>query len=158
MITLKPGDAAPDFTLPDQNGAEYTLSEFRGKWVLLYFYPKDNTPGCTTEACELRDNFAELQKLGVQVLGVSADTVASHAAFALKLKLPFLLLADPDKAACNAYGVWGQQKFLGVPFQGVSRSSFLIDPQGKIAKVYPKVKPSDHAREVISDIGQLSRE
>jgi peroxiredoxin Q/BCP len=156
MITLKAGDPAPDFTLPDQNGAEFTLSEFRGQWVLLYFYPKDNTPGCTTEACELRDNFGELQRLGVQVLGISADTVASHASFALKLKLPFLLLADPEKTACNAYGVWGPQKFLGVPFQGVSRSSFLIDPQGRIAKVYPKVKPADHAREVITDLKQFT--
>ncbi len=155
MITLKPGDAAPDFTLPDQHGAEFTLSEFRGQWVLLYFYPRDNTPGCTTEACQLRDNFAELQKLGVQVLGISADSVSSHASFALKLKLPFLLLADTDKRAALAYGVWDRRKFLGNTFLGISRSSFLVDPGGRIAKVYRKVKPRDHAREVLADLGSL---
>jgi len=138
MITLKPGDAAPDFTLPDQHGAEFTLSEFRGQWVLLYFYPRDNTPGCTTEA-----------------LGISADSVSSHASFALKLKLPFLLLADTDKRAALAYGVWDRRKFLGNTFLGISRSSFLVDPGGRIAKVYRKVKPRDHAREVLADLGSL---
>lgn len=155
MITLKPGDAAPDFTLPDQSGAEFTLSEYRGRWVLLYFYPKDNTPGCTTEACQLRDNFAALQNLGVQVLGISADTVASHSGFALKLRLPFQLLADTGQLVSQAYGVRDKTKFLGNTFLGASRSSFLVDPQGRIAKVYDKVRPADHAREVLADLQVL---
>ena len=153
MGTLKVGDAAPDFTLPDQTGKTHSLSDDRGKWVLIYFYPRDNTPGCTVEACTLRDEFAEFKKKGALVLGVSADSVKSHEGFAKKFKLPFSLLADPEKKMLEKYGAWGKKSFMGRSYMGIFRNSFLIDPKGKIAKIYEKVKPELHAREVLNDIG-----
>ena len=149
---LKVGDPAPAFTLPDQEGKEHSLSEYKGSWVLVYFYPRDDTPGCTTEACGLRDQFPKFGKLKAQVFGVSADSVASHKKFAQKFKLPFPLLADPEKKMIQAYGAWGEKKFIGKTYMGIHRMSFLIDPRGKIAKVYEKVKPELHAQEILADL------
>ena len=152
MASLTAGDAAPAFTLQDQEGKEHSLSQYRGSWVLVYFYPKDDTPGCTVEACGLRDQFPEFGKLKAQVFGVSADSVASHKKFSQKFKLPFPLLADPEKKMIQAYGAWGEKKFMGKTYMGIHRTSFLIDPKGKIAKVYEKVKPDVHAEEILKDL------
>ena len=152
---MKAGDPAPDFALPDQAGKGHRLSDYRGRWVLLYFYPKDDTPGCTTEACGLRDHFAKFGKRKVQIFGISADSVASHAKFAGKFKLPFPLLADEQKSVVRGYGVWGKKRFMGREYEGIHRLSFLIDPKGKIARVYPKVKPEGHAEEVLRDLEAL---
>ncbi len=151
-MKLQPKDVAPDFVLPDQNGVAHRLSDYRGRWVLLYFYPKDDTPGCTKEACAIRDQFPAFGKLGAQVLGVSVDSGASHARFAQKYQLSFPLLADQEKKVVQLYGVWGKKKFMGKEFMGTQRTSFLIDPEGKIAKVYDKVKPETHAEEVLADL------
>lgn len=145
------GDVAPDFTLKDQNGDAHTLLDYRGQWVLVYFYPRDNTPGCTTEACAIRDRFPEFGKLDIQVFGISTDTVKKHANFVAKYDLPFTLLADEDQEVVNLYGVWGLKKFMGREFMGTHRMSFLIDPKGKVAKVYEKVKPARHAEDVLAD-------
>ena len=153
---LKPGDKAPDFSLPDQDSKMHALKDERGKWVLLYFYPKDATPGCTVEACTLRDAYPQFGKLDAVVFGVSTDSVKSHAKFAEKQKLPFTLLADEQKEVVQAYGVWGKKKFMGREYMGIKRWSFLIDPKGKIAKVYEDVKPAAHAEEVLADIRALS--
>lgn len=152
------GSAAPDFTLPDQDGKEHALREYRGKWVLLYFYPKDDTPGCTIEACTIRDQFKDFKKIGAEVLGVSTDSVASHKKFADKFELPFTLLADVHKEVVGAYGVFGEKKMMGRTYMGVKRTSFLIDPHGKIAKIYEKVKPESHAAEVIADLKVLAHD
>ncbi len=146
---------APDFTLLDQNEKSHTLSAYRGKWVLIYFYPKDDTPGCTKEACVLRDAFPAFEKLDVVILGISADTERSHKKFEEKYKLPFTLLADTEKTVVNAYGVWAPKKFMGREFVGILRTSFLIDPKGTIVKVYEKVKPELHAEEVLADLQAL---
>jgi peroxiredoxin Q/BCP len=151
MLTLKAGDAAPDFSLADQSGKTHKLSAYRGQWVLIFFYPKDDTPGCTKEACGLRDNFAELKKLNTAIFGISIDSVESHKSFAEKYKLPYTLLADQSKSAVQKYGVWGKKEYMGKEYEGTSRVSFLIDPTGKIAKVYEKVNPEEHAAEVIRD-------
>jgi len=153
---LKVGDKAPDIRLPDQDGKPHALKEFLGKWILLYFYPKDNTPGCTREACELRDAMPKFKKLGVVVLGVSVDSVQSHGKFARKYHLPFLLLSDDGKATVKAYGVWGKKKFMGHEYTGTKRWSFLIAPKGKIIKIYDHVKPAEHARQVLEDLKTLA--
>lgn len=150
------GQQAPEFTLPDQDGAKHALSSYLGKWVLLYFYPKDDTPGCTIEACTIRDQFKDFQKINAVVLGVSTDSVASHKKFALAYELPFTLLADENKEVVGQYGVFGEKKFMGRTYMGTSRTSFLIDPSGKVAKVYEKVKPELHAAEVLADLAILS--
>lgn len=155
MQMPQPGTAAPDFTLADQNGKEHSLSEYRGKWVLLYFYPKDDTPGCTIEACTIRDQFKDFKKIGAEVLGVSTDSVASHKKFATAYELPFTLLADEHKEVVGLYGVFGEKKLYGKTYMGTMRTSFLIDPKGKIAKVYEKVKPELHASQVIADLQEL---
>ncbi len=129
-----------------------SLSSYQGKWVLLYFDPKDNTPSCTTEACTIRDQFKDFQKIGAVVLGVSTDSVKSHKKFADGFNLPFTLLADEQKEVVGKYGVFGEKKFMGKTYMGISRTSFLIDPSGKIAKVYEKVKPEKHATEVLADL------
>ncbi len=147
---------APDFTLSDQDGTNHTLSDYRGQWVLVYFYPKDDTPGCTIEACELRDRMEELNNLKIQVFGISKDDVKSHKKFADKFHLMFPLLADTEKAVMQQYDVWGERSFMGKKYMGVSRSSYLIDPKGMIATVYEKVKPKDHAREVAADVAALT--
>jgi len=151
-MSLKLGDKAPAFTLPDQKGKMHSLKDYKGKWVLIYFYPKDDTPGCTKEACAIRDNYPKFKKLKIQVFGVSADKVAKHEKFADKYDLPFTLLSDEEKTMIKDYGVWGKKKFMGREYMGINRMSFLIDDKGKIAKVYPKVKPADHAEEVLEDI------
>ena len=157
MEIPRTGSSAPDFTLPDQDGKEHSLAEYRGKWVLLYFYPKDDTPGCTIEACTIRDQFKDFTAIGAVVLGVSTDSVASHKKFALAYELPFTLLADEHKEVVGRYGVFGERKFMGKTYMGTSRTSFLIDPAGNIAKVYAKVKPEAHAAEVITDLAALAR-
>ena len=156
-MKLKTGDSAPSFSLFDQNGKIHKLSDYKGKYVLLYFYPKDDTPGCTIEACTLRDNWNQFKKAKLNVLGISVDNVKSHDKFVKKYNLPFTLLADEEKKVVNAYGVWGPKTFMGKLFQGTARSSFLIDPKGKIAKIYEKVKPDEHAEEVLKDWAELSK-
>ncbi|MCL5008780.1 MAG: thioredoxin-dependent thiol peroxidase [Patescibacteria group bacterium] len=149
---------APLFSLPDQAGKIHRLSDYFGRWVLVYFYPKDDTPGCTAEACSLRDNFPRFGKVKAVILGISVDSVSSHARFAAKYGLNFTLLADEQKQAVKAYGVWGEKSFMGKKYLGISRSSFLIDPAGKIAKVYPKVRPAEHAAEVLKDLEKFQRQ
>ncbi len=155
MPLLAPQSKAPDFTLPDQDGVERRLSDYAGQWVLLYFYPKDDTPGCTKEACTIGSAFPDFAKLGVQVLGVSKDSVKSHKKFAEKYNLPFTLLSDADKKVVEAYGVWQEKKFMGRAYMGIARVSYLIDPTGKVARVYPTVVPQDHAAEVLKDLTEL---
>ncbi len=147
---LKEGTVAPDFTVKDADGETVRLKDLRGQKVVLYFYPKDDTPGCTKEACAFRDAFADYKKRNIKVLGVSLDSEASHKKFAAKYKLPFTLLADTDHAISDAYGVYGQKKFMGRSYMGVNRMTFLIDEKGKIKKVFEKVKPEDHAQEVLN--------
>ena len=151
---LSAGDKAPQFTLNDGDGNKVKLSDFKGKKVVLYFYPKDDTPGCTKEACSFRDAFADLKKRDIKVLGVSKDSEASHKKFAAKYKLPFTLLADPDHSIADAYGVYGEKKFMGRTYLGVKRVTFLIDEKGKVKKVFEKVKPEEHAREVLEAFEQ----
>ncbi|QQR79239.1 MAG: thioredoxin-dependent thiol peroxidase [Candidatus Moraniibacteriota bacterium] len=149
------GKKAPQFSLPDQAGKMRSLKEFLGRFVVLYFYPKDDTPGCTIEACSFRDNFTALKKSRAVVLGVSIDPVKKHAKFAEKYSLPFTLLSDEAKQVVERYGVWGKKKFMGREYMGTHRVSFLIDPKGKIAKIYDPVKPAGHAEVVLSDIQSL---
>ena len=149
---LTPHDKAPDFSLPDQDGVIHTLADYVGKWVLLYFYPKDDTPGCTKEANAIREVWPDFAKLNATVFGVSADSVKSHKKFVEKYKLPFTLLSDESKDMITAYGVWGRKKFMGKEYDGIFRTSFLIAPDGTIAKVYENVKPEIHASEVLADI------
>ena len=147
---------APEFSLPDQNGQPRTLADFLGQWVILYFYPKDDTPGCTKGACSFRDGFARFKRAGIVVLGVSADSVRKHAKFVEKYELPFLLLADESKIVVEQYGVWAKKKFMGREYMGILRTTFLIDPAGKIAKIYENVKPEEHAEEVLSEVLRLT--
>lgn len=142
----------PDFELPDQNGQLIRLSDYQGFWVLLYFYPKDDTPGCTKEACSIRDHFPDFTKLKVKVLGISVDSVTSHQKFAQKYNLPFTLLADENKEVVQKYGVWQEKNMMGRKYMGTIRTSYLINPDGKIDKVYEKVKPEIHAEQVLSDL------
>lgn len=155
MTKIQVGEMAPDFKLVDQSGKTHQLADYVGKWLLIYFYPKDNTPGCTTEACELRDAWSVLSDLGAVVLGVSADSVASHDNFAKKFKLPFPLLADENKEMIQAYEVLVEKSMFGKKFLGIKRSSFLVDPKGQIVKIYQKVKPNEHAQEVVEDLKKL---
>lgn len=150
MIKVK--QKAPTFTLPDQDGKIHNLKDYLGEKVLIYFYPKDDTPGCTTEACNFRDGYKELKKLGLNVLGISADSIKSHKKFSEKFNLPFPLLSDEDKSVCEKYGVWQKKKFMGREYMGIVRNSFLIDEKGKIEKIYEEVKPKDHTNEVKEDI------
>ncbi len=143
---------APKFSLADQNGEMHTLEQYAGQFVLLYFYPKDDTPGCTIEACSFRDNLAELKKLGVVVLGVSGDDVKSHGKFVKKFDLNFPLLADTDNEVGKAYGVFGEKSMFGNLFMGYHRESFLIGPNGEILKHYAKVKPEEHVAEIMIDV------
>lgn len=152
-LSLKPGDPAPDFAIPSTDGSVVRLADLRGKHVVLYFYPKDDTPGCTKEACGFRDAHAKFKKKGVVVLGASTDPVKSHAKFAAKFELPFPLLADEKKELVQAYGAWGEKVFMGRKYQGTHRVTFHIDPDGRIAHVWPEVKPEEHAAEVLKAIG-----
>lgn len=149
------GDRAPAFTLPDQSGESVKLSDFKGKAVVLYFYPKDDTPGCTREACSFRDEHSALLKAGAVVLGVSPDSTVSHQKFAGKFKLPFPLLADNDHAVSEKYGAWGEKSLYGRKFMGITRSTFLIGKDGKVARVWPKVKVDGHVDEVRKAIAEL---
>jgi thioredoxin-dependent peroxiredoxin len=147
---LAVGTQAPEFTTTDQDGKRRSLSDFKGKKVILYFYPKDNTPGCTKEACAFRDHFAEFRRLGVEILGVSIDHEKSHHAFVQKYHLPFILLADTDKRLVETYGVWGEKRLYGKKYMGTNRVTYLIDEAGKIAAVFPKVKPDTHPEEILA--------
>jgi peroxiredoxin Q/BCP len=155
MLKVKEGEPAPDFELPDQTGERHSLTHHRGEWILLYFYPKDDTPGCTKEACGIRDAYADFKENKIEVFGVSVDSVESHGKFAEKYHLPFTLLSDADKKAVNEYGVYGKKKFMGREYQGTLRTSFLIDPEGRIAKIYEDVKPEAHAEEILRDFRAL---
>jgi peroxiredoxin Q/BCP len=149
MKILEPGDKAPNFKTTDQDGQPVSLKDFAGKKVVLYFYPKDDTPGCTKEACAFRDGFAEFRRRKVEILGVSVDNEKSHKKFAEKFDLPFRLLADTEKKIVNDYGVRGQKALYGLKFMGINRVTYLIDEKGKIAAVWPKVKPAEHAKEIL---------
>lgn len=146
------GKKAPVFTLPDENGHDLSLADYKGQWVLLYFYPKDMTSGCTVEAQCFRNKFNDLKALNVQVLGVSADSSESHKEFKQKERLNFPLLADPERKAIDAYGIWKEKTFMGKKYMGISRESFLIGPDGKVKKHYEKVVPKEHAKEVVEDL------
>lgn len=149
MSHLKEGDKAPAFTAKDQNGKEVSLSDYKGKKVVLYFYPKDDTPGCTAQACNLRDNYSALQKKGLVVLGVSVDSAKSHKKFEEKYELPFTLVSDEDKKIVEAYGVWGEKKMWGKPYMGTFRETFLIDEHGIIRKIIAKPDTANHTEEVL---------
>jgi len=154
-MSVVEGQIAPDFTLPATDGSTVRLSDLRGKKVVLYFYPKDDTPGCTKEACAFRDNLGILQNMGVVVLGVSPDSVASHQKFAQKYGLPFPLLADEGAQVASAYGVWKEKKQYGRTYMGIERTTFLIDENGIVRRVFPKVKVDGHVEEVIEAIRSL---
>ena len=147
---LKEGDKAPEFAVPDASGATVRLKDLRGKKVVLYFYPKDDTPGCTKEACAFRDAFAKFKKRGIEVLGVSLDSEKSHQKFAAKYDLPFRLLADTERKVSVVYGTYGEKKFMGRKYMGNHRMTFLIDEKGKIKKIFEKVKPDEHAEQVLA--------
>ena len=149
---LNVGDRAPDFTLTDKDGNTVTLADFKGKKVVLYFYPKDNTPGCTRQACAFAGLYGEFQKRGVEVIGISRDSVTSHVKFAEKYELPFVLLSDPGLEAIQAYGVWQEKKLYGKVSFGVVRTTFVIDEQGTIEKIMPRVKPDTNAAEILATI------
>lgn len=153
---LEAGQEAPDFTLPDQNGEELTLSELRGQTVVLYFYPKANTPGCTTQACGVRDRGADYEAAGARVLGVSPDPVEDVKKFADKFDLDFTLLADADHGVCDAYGTWVEKSMYGKKHWGAQRATFIVDPEGRIAKVFPKVSPQTHDEVVLEALAELS--
>ncbi|HSA84412.1 MAG TPA: thioredoxin-dependent thiol peroxidase [Patescibacteria group bacterium] len=143
---------APAFSLSDQDGKMHTLSDYVGKWLIIYFYPKDDTPGCTKEACSLRDNVKEFEKFGVSILGISKDSVSSHKKFAEKYQLNFPLLADPDHQVIESFGAWGRKKFMGREFDGILRNTYVINPKGEIEKEYKGVNPLTHADELLADL------
>ncbi len=146
---LTEGTKAPEFTLTDDQGQEVNLSDFAGKKVVIYFYPKDDTPGCTKEACSFRDNYDAILAKGAVVLGVSADDATSHTKFKTKYELPFHLLSDPEKKMIQAYGAWGEKQMYGKAYEGILRSTVIVDEEGNVAKVFPKVKPEGHGEEVL---------
>ena len=149
MATLTLGDKAPQIKTNDQHGNTFDLSAMKGSKVVLYFYPKDDTPGCTAEACNLRDNYIDLIAKGYEVVGVSPDDLKSHLKFSEKFELPFPLLPDPEKAIINAYGVWGQKKFMGKTYKGVIRTTFIIDENGNIEQIIEKVDTKNHSRQIV---------
>lgn len=152
---LKAGDKAPPFALPSNEGRIVRLADFKGKPVVLYFYPRDDTPGCTKEACSFRDAWSEIQETGAVVLGVSPDDAASHEKFRTKYRLPFPLLSDPDHAVAEAYGAWGEKSMYGRKYEGILRTTFLIDGTGVVQRVFEKVRPEGHADEVLAAVQQL---
>ncbi|PSR12708.1 MAG: thioredoxin-dependent thiol peroxidase [Bacteroidetes bacterium] len=154
MTHLKEGDAAPNFSGTLSNGKPVSLADYAGKKLVIYFYPKDDTPGCTAEACSLRDGYAELREKGYEILGVSPDGVAKHQKFINKYELPFDLLADEDKSVLQAFGAWGPKKFMGRSYDGVHRFTFVIDEAGNIAKIITKVKTTDHAAQVLDAMAE----
>ncbi len=152
MTQLKEGSKAPDFSAKDHTGIDISLSDFKGYKLVLYFYPKDDTPGCTAEACNLRDNYTLLLERGYKILGVSADTKKSHIRFTQKYDLPFPLIPDTNKKIINAYGVWGPKKFMGREYEGINRMTFIISEEGNIEKIYTKVKTKDHTNQILQSI------
>ena len=154
-MPIESGIPAPEFELPDETGTLRRLSDFRGKPVVLYFYPKDDTPGCTAEACNFRDDYSAYEKAGVEILGVSPDTVKSHLKFKQKFGLPFPLLADKDRQVCELYDVWALKKFMGREYMGVLRTTFLIDAEGQIVRVFEQVKPAEHSAELLAELSVL---
>lgn len=154
MIKLVTGDKAPQFKSLDENGDSISLNDFKGKKVILYFYPKDMTPGCTVESCNLRDSYAELTKKGFDVIGVSADSAERHLKFIAKHELPFHLIADEEKEVINAYGVWGPKKFMGKEYDGIHRTTFIIDENGIIEAVIKKVKTKDHTNQILEELNK----
>jgi peroxiredoxin Q/BCP len=154
---VETGKPAPEFDVTDQKGSRRSLKNLRGKWVVLYFYPKDDTPGCTVEACKFRDSLAEIKKRGAVVLGVSPDDEKSHQKFIDKFSLPFDLLADTDKKIAEAYGVWQEKSMYGRKYMGVARTTYLIDPDGKVAHRWDKVKPEGHDAEVLAKLDELRK-
>jgi peroxiredoxin Q/BCP len=154
-MPISAGIQAPDFTLPDENNVSRRLSDFRGRPVVLYFYPKDDTPGCTTEACNFRDDYSGYVNADLVILGVSPDSSRSHLKFKTKYSLPFPLLADDGHKVCNEYGVWGPKKLMGRGYEGVLRTTFLIDSNGRIAKVFENVRPAEHSAEVLEAAKKL---
>lgn len=148
----------PDFSLPDQNGDIKSLKDYAGKWLVIYFYPKDNTPGCTTEACAFRDGRDMLQELGAEVIGISKDSISSHAKFADKHELNFTLLSDESTDTINAFGSWKMKKFMGREYMGINRDTYLIDPEGKIVKKYEGVNPKINFAEVYEDLLSLQKD
>jgi peroxiredoxin Q/BCP len=155
-MTLEVGQKAPQFSLPDETGKVHKLSDYRGKTVVLFFYPADDTPGCTLEACNFRDDYSEYSNAGAQLLGVSPDDVESHEKFKTKFNLPYPLLADEGHKVCELYGVWGDKSMFGKQYQGVIRSTFIIDPDGKIVKVFSKVSVAKHSSKVLEAINELN--
>ena len=149
---LKTGEKAPSFKLQDSEGKVYSLEEYQGKTIVVYFYPKDDTPGCTKEACSFRDDYSAFKEAGVEIIGISPDTIESHQKFSEKYDLPFTLLADPDHKVSEAYEVWGQKKSFGREYEGVFRTTFIIGPESKIKRVFENVKPSDHSQEVLGEV------
>jgi len=154
-MTISVGEPAPDFTMADEEGRMHSLSDYSGKPVVLYFYPKDDTPGCTKEACGFRDDYSAYEEAGVVILGVSPDTSKSHTKFITKYELPFTLLADPEHDVLKLYGVWGLKKSFGREYQGVFRTTFLIGEDGNILKVFKKVKPAIHSAEILAVLNDL---
>jgi peroxiredoxin Q/BCP len=154
---LKVGSMAPDFSLPDQTGSIVSLADYLGKWVLLYFYPKDNTPGCTTEACGIRDAWQDFKAAGITVVGVSGDSVKRHQKFIAEFHLPFTLLSDKDRAVIGKYGALGEKTMYGKKYMGILRVSYLLDPSGKIRAAYPKVDPATHAEQILKDFASLKK-
>lgn len=152
MFHLKEGDKAPDFNVTDQTGKVHRIADYRGKKVILYFYPKDLTPGCTVESCDLRDNYETLTKDGFEVIGVSADDEKKHQKFIDKHNLPFNLLADTDREVLNNYGVWGEKKFMGKTYDGIHRTTFVIDENGVIIKIIRKVKTKNHTQQILNEL------
>jgi thioredoxin-dependent peroxiredoxin len=157
MSELKEGLSAPDFTMPTDGGGSISLSKLKGRKVVLYFYPKDDTPGCTTESCDFRDNFHEFEKLGVQVIGISKDSPESHDKFKKKYGLNFPLASDTDGKVCEAYGVWQEKSMMGKKYMGIDRSTFLIDENGKIARLWRKVKVSGHVDDIKGALQNLTK-
>jgi len=156
-MPISSGIPAPEFDLLDDTNRSRRLSDFKGRPVILYFYPADDTPGCTKEACNFRDDYSAYQKSGVTILGVSPDSVKSHIKFKEKYQLPFPLLADEDHQVCNAYGVWGPKKFMGREYEGVLRTTFLINSDGRIARVFENVRPAEHSAEILEALKSFSR-
>jgi len=151
-MVLSEGVKAPDFELKDSEGNLHKLSDYAGQTIVVYFYPKDDTPGCTKEACSFRDSYADFNKAGVTIIGISPDKVASHKKFKDKYALPFTLLADADHKVCEAYGVWGLKKSFGREYEGVFRTTYVLGPEGEVKRVFEKVKPSDHSKEVLREV------